>query len=125
MKETRNTKQFETIRSIITNAGRPLSIDEMQKSALEELDSIGLRTVYRAVRRMEEMDEIQSIKVQGRADRYELSCIASSHHHHFHCTACDRLFDIHGCPGGLSDLLPKGFQMANHDILLTGTCDTC
>ena len=125
MKETRNTKQFETIRSIITNAGRPLSIDEMQKSALEELDSIGLRTVYRAVRRMEEMDEIQSIKVQGRADRYELSSIASSHHHHFHCTACDRLFDIHGCPGGLLDLLPKGFQMDNHDILLTGTCDTC
>lgn len=125
MKETRNTKQFETIRSLMVNAGRPLCIDEVMIAALKVLDSIGLRTIYRAIRRMEESGEITSIKLPGRADRYELSCIASNHHHHFHCTACDRLFDIHGCPAGLSDLLPKGFQMANHDILLTGKCDTC
>ena len=97
----------------------------MQKSALEELDSIGLRTVYRAVRRMEEMGEIVRIKVQGMAERYELSSIASIHHHHFHCTSCDSLFDIHGCPGGLSELLPKGFTMNGHDILLTGKCNFC
>ena len=125
MKEIRKTKQSEMIRSLIANAGRPLSIDELKIAALKAIDSIGLRTIYRAIRRMEDSGEIVSIKLPGRADRYELSSIAANHHHHFHCTACDRLFDIHGCPGGLSDLLPKGFSMSDHDILLTGKCDTC
>ena len=125
MQETRKTKQFETIRSLILNAGRPLSINEIEMAASKIIKSIGTRTIYRAVRRLEEMREIQSIEVPGRANRYELSSVASKHHHHFHCTECDRLFDIHGCPGGIEGLLPKGFLMTSHDLLLRGKCDSC
>ena len=125
MTEQRKTKQFETIRSLIANAGRPLSISEIETATLKIIDSIGLRTIYRAIRRLEDSGEIKSIAVPGMADRYELSSTALIHHHHFHCTSCDSLFDIHGCPGGLSELLPKGFTMDSHDILLTGKCSLC
>ncbi len=125
LKQKRKTKQFEIIRSLITNAGRPLSIDELEISASKVIDSISTRTIYRAIRRLEEMCEIQSIEVPGRANRYELSSIASNHHHHFHCTVCDRLFDIHGCPDGIANLSPRGFSMSSHDLLLNGKCDSC
>lgn len=121
----RQTKQLQAIRDAIEQAGRPLSIDELHTLARQTIDSLGLRTVYRAVRRLQEEGEIVSVPVPGKSDRYELACVASSHHHHFHCTSCDRFFDIHGCPGGLSKLVPDGFKLEHHDLTLSGLCESC
>jgi Fur family ferric uptake transcriptional regulator len=98
MSAQRQTKQLQAICQAIKQASRPLSIDELHGLATKELDSLGLRTVYRAVRKLQEDGVIVSVSVPGKSDRYELASIAAKHHHHFHCKACDRLFDIHGCP---------------------------
>ena len=50
---------------------------------------------------------------------------AAQHHHHFHCTACDRVFPIHACPGSMSDLAPPGFEVQHHDLTLRGRCASC
>ncbi len=121
----RQTKQLQAIRDTFEQAGRPLSIDELHGLASKELDSLGLRTVYRAVRRLQEDGGIVSVSVPGKSDRYELASIAAKHHHHFHCKSCDRFFDIHGCPGGLNKLIPKGFKLENHDLTLSGLCVSC
>lgn len=125
MAPKRQTKQLQAIRQTIEEAGRPLSIEELHSLASEATDSLGIRTVYRIVRRLLEDGEIASVPVPGKSDRYELASIASSHHHHFHCTSCDRYFDIHGCPGGLNKLVPEGFKLENHDLTLTGLCASC
>ena len=125
MPETRNTKQFDAIRSVFKHAGRPLSIDEIELETSKIIESIGLRTIYRLIRRMQESGEIVSVKVPSRSDRYELSSIAATHHHHFHCTICDKFFDIEGCPGGFDKLVPKGFKLHSHELILSGTCDSC
>ena len=125
MSNKRNTKQFQAIQSVFENAGRPLSIEEVELESLKILDSIGQRTIYRIVRRMQEEDEIVTVKVPGRADRYELSSRAAKHHHHFHCNECDKYFDIDGCPGGLDKLVPKGFVLTNHELVLSGICKSC
>jgi len=125
MTAQRQTKQFQAIRVAIENAGRPLSIDELHALAAKDIDSLGLRTVYRAIRRLQEDGVIVSVSVPGKSDRYELASIAAKHHHHFHCKACDRFFDIHGCPGGLNKLIPKGFKLENHDLTLSGLCVSC
>ena len=125
MPERRTTRQLNAIRSVIVEAGRPLSIPEIHELALASVSTLGLRTVYRAVRKLEESGELTAVAVPGGADRYELSSVAAQHHHHFHCTACDRYFDIHGCPGGLNKLLPEGFTLHHHERTLSGLCDAC
>ena len=125
MSNKRNTKQFQAIRSVFESSGRPLSIEEVESETLKILNSIGQRTIYRIVRKMQESDEITIVKVPGRADRYELSIRAAKHHHHFHCNECDKYFDIDGCPGGLEKLVPKGFVLTNHELVLSGICKFC
>ncbi|MCH2140138.1 MAG: transcriptional repressor [Phycisphaerales bacterium] len=125
MKAQRQTKQLQAVQQAFDSTCRPLSIPELHTLAKQRLSSIGLRTVYRAVRRLQDAGEIVTVSVPGNSDRYELANIAAKHHHHFHCKACDRFFDIHGCPGGLNKLLPKGFKLENHDLTLSGLCASC
>ncbi len=47
------------------------------------------------------------------------------HHHHFHCTQCDRVYPIHACPGPMNDLAPPGFEVQHHDLTLRGRCASC
>ena len=125
MPQQRTTRQLVAIRSAIEESGRPLTIEEIHSTASKDAQSLGLRTVYRAVRRLQETGELVHIPVGGGNDRYELASIASEHHHHFHCTACDRYFDVHGCPGGFKDLIPQGFKLQKHELTLSGLCDSC
>ena len=125
MPAQRQTKQMQAIRDAFEQAARPLSIDELHDLASRSIESLGQRTVYRAVRRLEDAGEIVSVPVPGSADRYELASAASTRHHHFHCTGCDRYFDIHGCPGGLNKLVPEGFTLQHHDLTLSGLCASC
>ena len=125
MTQQRTTRQSVAIREVIKSAGRPLSIEEILEEASSKVPSIGLRTVYRVVRRLQEEEEIAAVSVPGGTDRYELSSIAAIHHHHFHCTICDRIYDISGCAGGLQKLLPQGFQLEHHELTLSGRCAAC
>ena len=125
MAQQRTTRQFKAIKDAIDTAGRPLSIDEIHELASKDVPSIGQRTVYRVVRQLQEEGELTSVPVSGGADRYELTCVALEHHHHFHCTSCDRIFDIEGCPGELKGMVPKGFKLEAHELTLSGLCDRC
>ena len=121
----RTTRQLEAIRRVIGEAGRPLSIEEIHAAAGTEVPSLGLRTVYRTIRRLRDDGEIANVVVAGAPDRYEPAHVASHHHHHFHCRVCDRFYDIEGCPGGLSKMLPKGFKLESHELTLSGRCASC
>lgn len=125
MSTQRTTKQLIAIRSAIETAGRPLTIEEIHEAAVESVRSLGVRTVYRAVRKLQDAGEVASVAVPGGSDRYEMAAVAAKHHHHFHCTACDRFYDIHGCAGGLEKMLPEGFTLTGHDLTLTGLCANC
>jgi len=88
MTSRRNTKQLEAIKGVIDAAGRPLSIEEIHATASRDVPSLGLRTVYRTIRRLQDDGEVASVSVPGAADRYEPAHVASKHHHHFHCRVC-------------------------------------
>jgi Fur family ferric uptake transcriptional regulator len=47
------------------------------------------------------------------------------HRHHVHCTACDQVFPIVGCPGGIERLVPPGWTVERHDLTLHGRCPAC
>ena len=121
----RSTKQREAIRSAIGAAGRPLSPAEMLGAAREEVPGLGQATVYRTIRAMVEEGSLHAVELPGEPARYELSEAASSHHHHFRCDQCERVFDIEGCPLGVEQIAPKGFQVRDHEVILYGTCAEC
>lgn len=118
----RNTRQREVIRGVFTSAGRPLSPQEVTASAQEAIPSLGIATVYRALKEFVEEGWLVAVGVAG-STRYELAEIG--HHHHFHCRDCDKTFDIKGCTGDLARLVPRGFVIASHELTLSGTCRAC
>ena len=118
----RNTRQREVIREVFASAGRPLTAQEAALAAQEELPSVGVATVYRAVRELAEEGWLMAITIAG-TTRFELA--SKGHHHHFHCQRCDRTFDIDACAGDFHRLLPRGFVMESHELTLNGACSTC
>jgi Fur family transcriptional regulator, ferric uptake regulator len=118
----RNTRQRDAIREVFAAAGRPLSPQEVVEAAKQSLPSLGIATVYRALKEFTSEGWLSAIGIAG-GTRYELAEIG--HHHHFHCLDCDRTFDIAGCTGNLRKLAPRGFVVAGHELTLSGTCRWC
>ena len=53
----RTTKQLQAVQAAFETAGRPLSIEELHALAAKQVASLGVRTVYRAVRRLQELTQ--------------------------------------------------------------------
>ena len=119
----RSTRQRTAIRAVIDKAGRPLSPQEVLDAAQIDVAALGLATVYRNLKLLLEAGEIQSVNLPGDSPRYESAL--HEHHHHFQCNACQRVFDVHECPGNLAQLAPAGFTVEHHEITLYGRCKDC
>ena len=116
-----SAKQQQTVFRALDDADGPLSARELW-SRLSGT-GIGLATVYRALQRGVEEGTLESVDVLGGGVRYEPK--DREHHHHFLCSTCNHAFDVFGCVEGLESLLPGGFQMTGHEVVLLGTCDGC
>jgi len=121
----RHTKQRVAIESAIGESGRPLSPAEILQAARATVPSLNLATVYRTLKRLGEAGEVTVIQIPGEAPRYNLYHEEERHHHHFRCNKCGGVFCMEGCVEGLKTLLPDGFRMTGHDIVLYGLCPAC
>ena len=119
----RNTLQREAIMGAMAKAGRPLSTGELFALVKKKMPGLGIATVYRALKSFLEDGVIHQVDLPGQPSRWELA--GKAHHHHFLCADCNKLFEIKGCPGDLSRLLPQGYSLESHDILLAGKCKDC
>ena len=100
-----------------------MSPGEVLKLASRSVPSLNLATVYRNVNAMVADKVIVQVDVLGQAPRYEVANLP--HHHHFLCDMCDRLYDVEGCTGGISHLVPPGFKLTTHELVMQGSCRTC
>src|SRR5471032_373783 len=119
----RSTRQNTAIREAIEAAGRPLSPTEVLDEARREVAALGLATVYRNLKALVDEGTVQVVTLPGEVARYEIA--HHGHHHHFRCDVCQRVFDVHQCPGDLAGLAPPGFTVARHEITLYGQCPDC
>ena len=67
--------------------------------------------------------ELQVVQLPGENPRYERA--GRHHHHHFQCRSCQRVFDVHACPGNLARMAPEGFSVEDHELTLYGRCADC
>jgi len=119
----RATQQRKAIYNALVDSGRPLSVNELFELAKNEVSGLGIATVYRNLKALQEEERIIQVDIPGQPPRWEM--VPANHHHHFLCRMCDRLFEIEGCPEKIKQLLPKGYILEKHDILLHGQCNTC
>ena len=119
----RSTRQRKAIREAIVKAARPLSPQEVLDAARTEVPGLSIATVYRNLRLLSDEGEIKPVLLPGDSPRYEAT--GHDHHHHFRCSECQRVFDVHACPGNLAQLAPAGFTVVDHDLTLYGRCKEC
>lgn len=119
----RSTRQRAAIKAVIDAAQRPLSPQEVLEGAREQVNALGMATVYRNLKLLCDDGSVTVVTLPGDSARYESA--AHDHHHHFQCGSCMRVFDVHACPGDLEKLAPKGFSVERHELTLYGTCADC
>lgn len=119
----RSTRQREAICAAIEQAGRPLLPQEVLDAARHQVPGLGLATVYRNLKVLQEEQRIEAVVLAGQTARFQ--ALQHSHHHHFHCEQCGRVFPIRACPGPMDALVPQGFALHRHDLTLHGLCADC
>lgn len=120
---TRNTRQRDAIRSAFEAADRPLSPEEVLAASQLQVDGLGIATVYRNIKTLLEDGWLVTVELPGQPARYELA--GKGHHHHFQCNGCGQVYELHGCVGSFRNMIPKGFQVTSHEVLLFGICQNC
>ena len=119
----RDTRQRRAIRRVFLNVERPLTPDEVLELGQQIVPSLGLATVYRNVKILAGEGWLSEVGLPGGGLRYELA--ERPHHHHFLCRSCDQAFDIHRCPDDVEELVPAGFEVEGHELILFGRCAAC
>ena len=119
----RRTSQRSAIVRVIRDAPGPLRPLEILDLASPIVPTLGIATVYRQLRRLQDAGEVRAVDLGVNDVRYEPT--NRGHHHHFLCRECDEAFDIHGCAEGIEQLAPPGFELEGHEITLYGQCRDC
>ena len=120
---SRQTRQRGAIRRAFQRAGRPLSPAELHRLAREEAPGLGVATVYRSIRRLQDEGWIVPVDLPGEASRYEIA--GQPHHHHFRCERCERVFDIPCDAPSTVTSAPTEYRVRAHEVTLVGTCPAC
>ena len=120
----RNTRQRTAIKDALQQAARPLLPAEVLERAQAGSPRLSLATVYRNLNALVEEGTAKTVNLPGESARFELAH-EGHHHHHFQCRGCQAVYDIHACPGELSQLAPRGFVVQDHDLTLYGLCAHC
>ncbi|MDX2176681.1 MAG: transcriptional repressor [Candidatus Sumerlaeia bacterium] len=119
----RNTAQRAAVRQAFEESGRPMSPKEVLDAARPHAPSIGIATVYRAIKTLLEEQWISAVEIPGEPARYEVA--GKPHHHHFLCRHCSKMYEVQGCLAGIRALAPAGFRLEAHHITLYGVCEDC
>jgi Fur family ferric uptake transcriptional regulator len=123
--QIRDTKQKKAIRLAFSRAARPLAPEEALVEAAKLVKGISVATIYRTIHALVEDRWLSAVHVPNEPARYEVA--GKGHHHHFHCGACGRIYDLQGCilEPTPAPKLPEGFRVTGHEVFLYGVCDRC
>ena len=121
----RQTRQRSTILRVIQEAGGPLSIPEIHAQAQADLPGMGVATVYRTLKLLNEARAVNGVILPSGETRYERAGLG--HHEHFQCRSCSQVFDLSVCPVHIpaGTVLPGGFVVEDHEMTIYGLCSNC
>lgn len=127
MDNQRNTKQKQLLLSILREADRPLSINEIYSQLVVKLPRIAKSTIYRNIDALIEQKLIDKYHLNDNEVFYRIKADQSEHKHFIICDDCKRVFDLPACPiHELENAMEQeGFIIRDHQILINGICKSC
>lgn len=118
----RKTIQREAIQEVFHRAGRPLLFDDILTGGRQLVPSLNQATVYRNLKLLVDSGWLTQVQHPTLGTIYERA--GGAHHHHFHCNACNRVYELPGCVLDPT-ATPAGFRIQSHEIFLSGLCPSC
>lgn len=104
-----------------------LSAEQVLYAIKEEYNlDIGIATIYRTMKFLEELDIVKSLDVGDSVKRYELNI--SVHHDHMICTSCYKIIEFADdvIENRQVEIAKKhGFTLNDHVMNIYGICENC
>ncbi len=121
----RSTRQREEILRVFSEARGPLSVSDVLERATLRVPGLGIATVYRNLKLLQDSGQLESVVLPSGETRFERGGLA--HHHHFQCLSCREVVDLDFCPVKLptGTTLPGGYAVERHEITFYGRCPRC
>lgn len=92
------------------------------------MPTVSLRTVYQALNDLIELGEVQAVSIDDNAARFDPNI---SHHDHFVCKSCSRIYDVVASKPTLVSAQSEGEDAAasyvvdSTEIFFRGLCASC
>ncbi|MFW6057182.1 MAG: Fur family transcriptional regulator [Chloroflexota bacterium] len=121
----RRTRQREVISRVVCTSKCHPSADYVYEEVRKELPGVSLGTVYRNLKVLAELGEVQVLDGPGGTKRYD-ACTDS--HYHFVCERCGRIVDLDiELEADLDRLVAErtGFDVQRHTLEFRGVCGEC
>jgi Fur family peroxide stress response transcriptional regulator len=86
---------------------------------------VALDTIYRTLSTFSEIGIIHLVEGYGEVKRYDPN---TEPHHHFRCTRCNKIVDLHADSFGRLKIPPKiekKYNVSGIKVVLEGACDRC
>ena len=123
MNTTRHSPKREAILECLRSTTCHPSAEWVYAQLKPRIPDLSLATVYRNLKALVDDGTLAVVQLPGENPRYEP--VSRRHHHHFQCRRCQRVFDVHDCPGDLKRMAPQGFVVERHELTLYGRCADC
>ena len=95
---------------------------EILDEAKKTVPSIGMATVYRELRRLQDEGDARQVNLPGEPPRFIVVSGATPASHHFKCSSCQRVFPLEDTIPDLATRLPSQFKHESHQLVVFGTC---
>jgi len=127
MEGQRNTRQKQLLLSILKEADRPMSINELYAKSAAVLPKIAKSTIYRNIDSLLAQNLIDKYHLNDNEVFYKIRSDSHEHKHYLICDKCKKTFDLPSCPiHELEDVMEKkGFIIKDHQIQINGLCKSC
>lgn len=119
----RNTAPRRRVFEYLLAADAPLAIADII-AACPTVDRV---TIYRSLEVLTEIGAVQVVPM-GWKQRYEVTSLFRSHHHHLHCSSCGSVVDIASAriERLVQDIAEQhNFTPLNHTFEIAGRCGRC
>jgi Fur family peroxide stress response transcriptional regulator len=117
----RFTPQRQQVYEVLLQERDHPTAEEVFIRSKKVMPDISIATVYNCLTALVKCGLVRQVTLERGAARF---CPNMREHCHFHCEACDEVFDL-DLPEGRGIELPKGFKAERLDIAIHGRCPNC
>lgn len=118
----------KVIEILISNSNRHISAEDIYNLIKNKDDSIGLATIYRTIKILEDKGIVIRHDFGNGEAKYEFIMKEKEKHDHLICKHCGKIIEIVGIlPDDLHEkvLEKKGFHCKDFHLIIYGYCNEC